>query len=115
MKIFSKIPIEHGLAGRRDEPSAAMPRLHVVVRGRVQGVFFRQSIVDIARPAGLTGWVRNRLDGAVEALAEGPKEALDRLRTFCKRGPHGAVVRGVEVTEGPATGEFQRFDVRPEG
>jgi acylphosphatase len=103
------------LAGRRDEPSARMPRLHLVIRGRVQGVFFRASIADVARLGGLTGWVRNRFDGAVETVAEGPKDALETLRAFCKRGPDGAVVRGLEVIEEPPTGEFDGFDVRPEG
>jgi acylphosphatase len=92
-----------------------MPRLHLIIRGHVQGVFFRASIADVARLDGLTGWVRNRFDGAVETVAEGPKDALEVLRAFCKRGPRGAVVSEVEAIEEPPTGEFDRFDVRPEG
>jgi len=88
-----------------------MPRHHIFIRGRVQGVFFRASIIERARPAGLTGWVRNRFDGAVEAVIEGPPDALDDLRAYCKKGPPGAIVRELEVIEESETGEFESFSV----
>lgn len=67
-----------------------------VVRGRVQGVFFRQSAVQQARALGVTGWVRNREDGCVEGVASGPAEALERLRRWLQQGPPAARVEAVE-------------------
>jgi acylphosphatase len=70
----------------------------VTVRGLVQGVAFRAATGDRARTRGVTGWVRNRPDGAVEAVFEGPEEAVRSLVDWCRRGPSGAVVESVEVT-----------------
>jgi acylphosphatase len=72
-----------------------------VVRGRVQGVFFRQSAVEQARSLGVAGWVRNREDGDVEGLAAGPPEALERLRAWLQHGPPAARVESVEWAEVP--------------
>jgi acylphosphatase len=91
-----------------------MPRRHIFIRGRVQGVFFRASIIERARADGLTGWVRNRFDGAVETVAEGPVEALDALAAYCKKGPTGAVVRELKIEDEQETGEFDAFNVRSE-
>ena len=91
-----------------------MARLHALIRGRVQGVFFRASVVEHARDAGIVGWVRNRFDGAVEVVAEGPIEALARLRDYCGKGPPGAFVGAVELIDEPETGEFDSFGVRSE-
>jgi acylphosphatase len=91
-----------------------MPRLHLVVHGRVQGIFFRGSALELARELGLVGWVRNRLDGTVELLAEGDAAALAQMRAWCAKGPRGAVVRDVEEVDEPATGEFSSFGVRGE-
>jgi acylphosphatase len=80
-----------------------------VVRGRVQGVFFRQSTVDQARSLGLSGWVRNRADGCVEGVACGPAAALAQLRAWLQRGPPAAQVEGVEwraTADAPADGGF---------
>lgn len=80
-----------------------------VVRGRVQGVFFRQSAAEQARALGLSGWVCNRTDGCVEGVAHGAAEALERLRRWLQRGPPAARVEGVEWTAGadaPAGGGF---------
>lgn len=81
-----------------------------VVRGRVQGVFFRQSAADQARALGLGGWVRNRSDGCVEGVAHGAADALERLHGWLQRGPPAARVEGVEwspATEAPAGGGFE--------
>jgi len=75
------------------------------VRGRVQGVFFRASTEREARRAGVAGWVRNRSDGSVEAAFEGPTEAVEALLDFCRRGPAGARVTGIEIADEPAQGE----------
>lgn len=75
----------------------------VVVRGRVQGVSFRDGLRAEAETRDVTGWVRNRDDGAVEALLEGDPEALEALVAWCREGPPGAAVEGVE--EGPVDPE----------
>jgi acylphosphatase len=80
-------------------------RAHVVARGRVQGVSFRIATRDRARSRGVVGWVRNRGDGAVEAVLEGPEEAVRSLVDWCGRGPAGAVVESVEVDWEPPRGE----------
>ena len=69
------------------------------MRGFVQGVGFRYAVVDRARSRGAAGWVRNRADGAVEAVFEGPPDAVDALVRFSETGPRGARVSRVEVTE----------------
>jgi acylphosphatase len=83
----------------------------VVVRGHVQGVFFRHSTRRQARARAVTGWVRNRGDGAVEAVFEGAPEDVDALVRFCSTGPRGARVAGVEVSEEEPEG-LTAFDVR---
>ncbi|HEY6397070.1 MAG TPA: acylphosphatase, partial [Solirubrobacteraceae bacterium] len=62
-------------------------RKRMVVRGRVQGVFFRDSVRERARAHGVSGWVLNRSDGAVEAVLEGPRDAVDRVARFVGTGP----------------------------
>jgi acylphosphatase len=76
-----------------------------VVRGRVQGVFYRASCAEQARALGLTGWVRNTVDGRVEAEFEGEPAAVDTMLGWCAQGPPHAVVEHVEVEEAPPTGE----------
>jgi len=76
----------------------------VVVRGRVQGVFFRDSCAREARAAGVAGRIRNRSDGAVEAVFEGRREAVERLVAWCRHGPSQAVVTAVEVSEDSPAG-----------
>lgn len=74
-------------------------RLHVLVRGRVQGVGFRWFVREAARELGLAGWVRNRPDGAVEVAAEGSAATIERLREQLRNGPPGAVVTSVDDIE----------------
>jgi acylphosphatase len=97
-----------------EKPSAAVPRLRILIRGRVQGVFFRASIVDLAGRLGVVGWVRNRTDGSVQVVAQGPDVALDALREYCEVGPASARVTSVEVTPETETGEFRSFGPRPD-
>jgi len=86
-------------------------RVHVFVSGDVQGVFFRYETRKRARGLGLAGWVRNNPDGRVEAVFEGPDEAVDQMVAWCRRGPEHADVRDVEVRdEGPEG--LDSFDVR---
>ena len=86
-------------------------RRRVVVQGRVQGVFFRDSVRERARAHGVSGWVTNRADGAVEAAFEGEADAVDRLVRFCETGPRSADVDQVEVTEEEPEG-LDGFEVR---
>ena len=74
-------------------------RRRVVVHGRVQGVFFRETTRRLAQEAGVAGWVRNTWEGTVEAAFEGPPEAVERLVAFAHRGPEGARVERVDVFE----------------
>ena len=75
-----------------------MIRQRVIVRGMVQGVFFRDSTRRLARQHDVSGWVANRADGAVEAVFEGEADAVERLVAFSRKGPRGAQVESVEVT-----------------
>jgi acylphosphatase len=83
----------------------------VVVEGRVQGVFFRDSCRRVAGDLGVRGWVANRPDGRVEVVAEGPPEAVDGLVAWCREGPPRARVDAVEVHDETPTGA-EGFHVR---
>jgi acylphosphatase len=72
---------------------------HIAVRGRVQGVFFRDWAIRTAREGGIAGWVRNRPDGSVEIVAEGEAAALEQFVKACRRGPPAARVETIEVRE----------------
>lgn len=87
-------------------------RVHLLISGKVQGVFFRANTRDQARRLGLSGWVRNLPDGRVEAVAEGEEERLKELIDWCHHGPPGAIVRAVEVRWEDFRGEFSDFEVR---
>ncbi|MBP2146680.1 acylphosphatase [Methanofollis sp. W23] len=90
-------------------------RVHLFVRGRVQGVFFRDATEETARQHGVTGWVQNLPDGRVEAVFEGEAEDVEAVLAVCQRGPPAARVTGVEVHEEPYTGTFSGFSVRRRG
>ncbi|HEX6310377.1 MAG TPA: acylphosphatase [Acidimicrobiia bacterium] len=86
-------------------------RRRVVVSGRVQGVWFRESCRDQASAAGVAGWVRNLGDGRVEAVFEGPASAVARVVDWCGEGPRRARVDAVETVEEKPIGEVG-FGVR---
>ena len=88
-----------------------MQRRRVIVRGHVQGVFFRETTKRRAAAAGLSGWVRNQADGSVEAVFEGEREEVDRLVAFVRDGPPGARVDWVDVEAEEPEG-LSGFDVR---
>ena len=71
----------------------------MIVAGRVQGVFFRDSCARLARAEGVAGWVRNRSYGRVEAWFEGHPQAVEKLLAWCRQGSRHAAVTGVEATE----------------
>jgi acylphosphatase len=82
----------------------------LVIRGRVQGVWFRESMRREAERLGVTGWVCNRLDGAVEAIVQGTPAAVEAITRWAARGPEDAKVENLEVLE--ARGDFASFEKR---
>ncbi len=87
-------------------------RAHVLVSGMVQGVFFRASARDMAIGLGVKGFVRNTMAGKVEAVFEGDKGDVQRLVSFCTKGPPGAHVDDIDVRWEEYRGEFSGFEVR---
>lgn len=87
-------------------------RARVVVSGKVQGVFFRDSARQKARELGLSGWVENLPDGRVEAVFEGPSEKVREAVRWCETGPPFAQVEDVRADYGPAGGDLSGFEVR---
>ncbi len=85
---------------------------HFIISGRVQGVGYRYSARNTASQLNLVGWVKNRMDGKVEMIAEGDKIILEQLLTWLKQGPRFADVTNIEVTQQSATGEFTDFSIR---
>lgn len=86
---------------------------HLRIRGHVQGVGFRFFVQREAQQRGIAGWVRNRHDGSVEAVVQGPPDAVDALIEAARRGPRSARVSDVQVSE--AEGLFEGFELRPTG
>jgi acylphosphatase len=86
-------------------------RVHILIRGRVQGVSFRREITDLAHRIRVAGWVRNLLDGRVEITAEGEKDKLDELIQFCRTGPVGARVKNVDADWSEFQAEFRGFRI----
>lgn len=87
-------------------------RLQATVHGRVQGVGFRYFVIDTATRLEITGWVRNRLNGTVEVLAEGQRPQLENLSQALQRGPRASNVIKVDLSWEDDTGEFTGFDAR---
>ena len=87
-------------------------RVHVWIRGRVQGVFFRAYTRDAAKQRNLKGWVRNLPDGRVEAVFEGEAEAVEDMLRWCHNGSPLSRVDDVEIVEEPYVGEFDDFHIR---
>jgi acylphosphatase len=86
-------------------------RRRVIVRGRVQGVFFRDTTRRMAHSRGVAGWMRNNPDGSVEAVFEGEAEPVESMVRWCREGPRGAVVEEVEVFEEETEG-LEGFRIR---
>jgi acylphosphatase len=91
-----------------------MRTVQVRIEGRVQGVGFRAFVERNALALGLDGWVRNRRDGSVEAVFQGPDEIVNEMLVLCRRGPPASAVTRVE-TIGEGVGAFTGFEVRPTG
>ena len=86
-------------------------RAHAIISGRVQGVFFRVETKRAADRIGVSGWVRNRSDGTVEAVFEGDRTQVDAVLEWCNEGPLHANVADLNVTWNDYTGEFQGFEI----
>jgi acylphosphatase len=89
----------------------ALKQLHMVVRGRVQGVYFRASVQREARRLGVCGWVRNRTDGALEIVAEGEETAVRDLHGWAQKGPSAARVDKVDTRWRSYVGEYSDFRI----
>jgi acylphosphatase len=87
-------------------------RAHIIISGKVQGVYFRGFVRDAARRLGVNGYVRNTLDGRVEAVMEGEKEKVENLIALCRQGPPASRVDKVDVTWEEFRDEFTTFTVR---
>jgi acylphosphatase len=86
-------------------------RIHVIVEGRVQGVFFRAFTRDEALRLGLSGWVRNRPNGSVEALVEGEKSAVEKMVHWFHQGSPNSIVEKVQFTEETPVGDTDTFEI----
>ena len=86
-----------------------LKRIHVIVRGRVQGVYYRASAQREARQYGLTGWVKNRADGTIEIVAEGEEVSIRELYGWAQKGPTAARVERVDTRWRSFTGDFPAF------
>ena len=89
-----------------------MARAELIIRGRVQGVFYRQSTRETAIGLRLTGWTRNNLDGSVAAVFEGEKQQIDKAIAWCRQGPPAARVSEVDVVWLDFRDEFNGFHIR---
>jgi len=87
-------------------------RAHLLIKGRVQGVFYRAFTRDIATQLDLRGWVRNLPDGAVEALLEGYRDEIEKAIEHCSSGPPGARVDGIDVNWEDYRGDLEGFQIR---
>ena len=89
-----------------------MHQAHIIISGRVQGVFYRASCQEIAQMHDLKGWARNLPTGEVEVLAQGEKEKIEKLITWCKKGPPGARVSDVKIEWSNQSDDLSNFEIR---
>ncbi len=87
-------------------------RAHIIIKGDVQGVFFRAHTEERARALGLTGWVKNTRAGDVEALFEGSEDKVKEAIALCRQGPPSAIVESVDVKYEKYQGKFNSFERR---
>ncbi len=91
--------------------SGPLSRVYIIVKGRVQGVFFRVSAKEVATTFSLLGWVKNSSDGSVHICVEGPLSFIDEFTKWCKKGPSQSRIEEVKVTNQDYKGEFTSFKV----
>ena len=86
-------------------------RVHVIISGRVQGVFFRAETQRAAKNFGVFGWVRNKSDGTVEAVFEGDKDTVDAMIAWCHKGSPHSKVTDMDVRREDYSGRFSGFEI----
>lgn len=86
-------------------------RAHIIVSGRVQGVYFREQTRKRAKKLSVSGWIKNLEDGRVEAIFEGEKEKVEKMVNWARRGPFFAKVSDLEIEWGEHQGEFKSFEI----
>ena len=89
-----------------------MNALHLIIRGRVQGVWFRASTQEAADKLGIKGWVRNTPDGAVEAHIQGEDSSVEKMLSWCYHGPPGARVDHIDISRVNPDEEYKAFNIR---
>lgn len=89
-----------------------MTRMHALIHGKVQGVFFRANMQQVAKSLGFTGWVRNLPDGRVEALLEGEESKMAAMKDWLWKGSPRALVQDVELIEEVYRGDYTDFTIR---
>lgn len=89
-----------------------MKRIHLIISGMVQGVWFRHNTNRQGNMLGLTGFVRNLPNGTVEVVAEGDEDKLKQLIAFCRKGPEGSNVKDVKIEYEEPTNEFKTFSIK---
>jgi acylphosphatase len=89
-----------------------MKALHLMIHGRVQGVWYRATTKEVASRFGIFGWVRNSPDGSVEAHIQGEDAAVDEMLDWCRRGPPGAYVDHIDIAEVKPKDEYKSFSIR---
>ena len=94
------------------EEAMAIKRARVNVSGRVQGVYYRANTIETARKLGLSGWVKNNMDGSVEAVFQGDELQVDKAIAWCHKGPPSAFVSDVTVKDETPVDEKSGFNVR---
>jgi acylphosphatase len=100
----------HAETGAAMDTSATSKTLHLIIQGRVQGVYFRQSMLEEAERLGVSGWARNLPDRSVEAMVQGGADEVDAIVRWAQRGPMMASVEKVVVS--PGTGSYSGFEIR---
>ena len=85
---------------------------HVLISGRVQGVWYRASTKSRAEQLGIRGWVRNTSDGKVEAIFEGEEELVEKMINWCYQGPPNAKVEDIKITKKESTNKYDSFSIK---
>ncbi|MCG9968650.1 acylphosphatase [Pelotomaculum terephthalicicum JT] len=88
-------------------------RAHVIISGKVQGVYYRAKAREQALTLKLSGWIKNMPDGRVEGIFEGGREGVDKMIDWCRQGPARAVVTGLEIKWEEPLGDFSGFMISP--
>ena len=99
------------IVNRRGVSMKKKARAHVIIKGRVQGVFFRVNTARAANRLGVFGWVKNRWDGNVEAVFEGEEDRVNAILEWCDTGDAPAKVLGVDLEWEEFTGAYNSFDI----